>query len=120
MPTPLTLKRIDHETVVASFRKVGLKPIRRDYVAKDRKGCCAMTAVAINLLKPRGFALDRFNVGLVAKQNLGVSDRYFSGFITGWDGHDVSHETKSSEFNNGVSDGRTAWQACYDDGLIGE
>lgn len=120
MPTPMTLKRIDNETVVASFRKIGMRPIRRDYVTKDRKGCCAMTAVAINLLKPRGFQMDRFNVGTVAKNNLGVSDLYFAGFITGWDGDDLSHEAKASEFCKGVSDGRTAWQACYDDGLIGE
>lgn len=117
---PLPFKRIPPELVLDSFRKSKLKPIRGEFMDKQRSGCCALGAVAIAKLKPLGITLDRYTIGLRARDQLGLSESYFTGFVSGWDNEQAKSEVGNQEFVRGLSDGKSAFTACCDAGLVEE
>jgi hypothetical protein len=114
------MTRIDPDALIAAFRKIRKKPIRGDFVSKSGDGCCAMTAMAVYVLRPKGFQLDRDNVGMLSRENMGLSESYFAGFVTGWDGHPQTEIPDDRESIQGYSDGKTGWETCFEEGLVEE
>lgn len=114
------MNRIEPHVLIPAFRKIKKKPIRGEFVNKKGDGCCAMSAMAVNVLTPKGFKLDRFNIGAMARTHLGLSESYFAAFVTGWDDRSESEVTGEPEAIRGYSDGKTCFLACVEEGLVSE
>jgi hypothetical protein len=114
------MRRIEPDSLIPVFRKIKKKPIQGEFVNKKGDGCCAMSAMAIHVLRPKGATLDRFNIGRMAREYLGFSDLYFAGFVSGWDDRPGCEVSGDPESIQGYSDGKSNWLACVQEGLIKE
>jgi hypothetical protein len=100
------VKRITPEMVVAAYKATGLKPARCVFIAGDY--ACAVGAVAKHLSGVK-HAYDA-----VEWANRVYGEDYVESFWHGFD--DIS--TSRYEQHIGYEDGRAAWQACVDAGLV--
>lgn len=114
------MTRISPDQLIVAFLKIKKKPIRGEFINKKGDGCCAMSATVVDVLKPKGFKISRYNVGTLAKDHLGLSEFYFSGFVTGWDGRPHSEVPDDRDAIRGYSDGKTGWEMCIEEGLVTE
>jgi hypothetical protein len=114
------MTRIEPHQLIPAYRQIKKKPIRGEFVNKKGDGCCGMSAMAVVVLRPRGIVLDRYNIGKMAREHLGVSESYFAGFVTGWDDRPQTEIPDDRDSIRGYSDGRTNWEACCEEGLVSE
>lgn len=115
------MNRIEPRRLIANYRKANKKPIRGEYVNKSGDGCCAMGVTAVCELRPKGMHVDRYNIGFMAKDGLGFTEDYFRGFVCGWDDDaNPGGVGCGSDFDLGLSDGRSCWDAVCDEGMVCE
>lgn len=114
------MDRIDPQRLIANYRKAKKKPIRGDFVNKKGDGCCALGVTALCELRPQGIQVDRYNVGFLARERLGLNPLYFEGFVCGWDDQRDVSESDDPKFIMGVSDGRSCWESVCGEGMVSE
>lgn len=114
------MTRIEPRTLVEAFRKTDKKPIRGDFVNKRGDGCCGLGVTALYELRSQGIHVDRYNVGVLARDRLGLSESYFAGFVIGWDGGLQCDVPDERDATMGYSDGKSCWESCVSEGLVVE
>jgi hypothetical protein len=110
------MKRIDPKAVPEVFRRLGLKPIQGSYnaygIARGEADCCVFTALAVDRVGLEAIGDD--DTEIAAGYDNGD---YSGGVVYGWDGEPVE-ASWSDEMRLGYADGRAAWLACVEAGLV--
>jgi hypothetical protein len=104
-------ERITFEFAKRAFIQTGMHPIRLDCF-NNRGGADALGAICMSLGSDLRYA--EFS----AFTDLLWGSDYTSGFIYGYDSNTVNDQGNIAEFNLGVQDGRSVWEALVREGMV--
>lgn len=107
------MNRITPEEVVKAYINIGWKPERAVYFNKEKKCACGFGAMALANVESEN------NQDLFSWIDSTYTDDYQSGFINGFDGDEITG-VRSDEWIIGFKDGKNAWEAVVESGLINE
>ena len=117
------LKRIDPASVPGVFRRNGLIPTRgaSGLIAARHggRGCSVAGAMVIDVLGRRAYDFlpcRQYEEGMA--KTVGLDREYFNNVWRGWNGQDASRDSERAI--EGHADGRAAWLACVEAGLVTE
>lgn len=109
------MTKVNPHEVRDLFARLGLYPMFGQYVSKGAHCCIgtAMLADACGKDAIAGFREDGRGIKAAIKENLGWSEAYFMGVITGWDDTpldwpSIAYIRNRPEFRDGYEHGKTA------------
>lgn len=113
------MKHITVKQVLAAYNKTGLRPQTRLYVQRIQNTTCGCPLVALLVAKTGHAALYYRNrdVTTEAENELGLTQGYIDGFITGTDDGDPMHVRTGQR--QGFKDGKVVVGMLFERGLIG-